>query len=49
MKYAVETASCGMMYIPSFMKIGVYVQSILRFCLNNLKGCNVVNIDGSEL
>jgi hypothetical protein len=49
MKYTVEMASCGMMYIPSFMKIGIDVQSILRFCLNNLKGCDVGNTDGKDL
>jgi hypothetical protein len=41
MMYAVEMASCGMIYITGFMKIGTGVQAILRFCLSNLKGCNV--------
>jgi hypothetical protein len=41
MMYAVEMASCDMIYLPSFMKIGTGVQTILRFCLRNLKGCNV--------
>jgi hypothetical protein len=41
MKYAVEVASCGMIYIPSFMKIGIGVQAILRFYLSSLKGCHV--------
>jgi hypothetical protein len=27
-------ASGGMMYIPSFMKIGTGIEAILRFCLN---------------
>jgi hypothetical protein len=35
MKYAVEMASCGMIYVPSFMKIGTGVQAILRFYLSN--------------
>jgi hypothetical protein len=31
MIYAVEMASCGMKYLPSFIKIGTVVQAILRF------------------
>jgi hypothetical protein len=31
--YAVEMASCGMIYVPSFMKIGTGVQAILRFSM----------------
>jgi hypothetical protein len=30
-----------MTYVSSFIKIGTVVQAILRFCLNNLRGCNV--------
>jgi hypothetical protein len=41
MTYAIEMASCGMIYTPSFMKIGTGVQAILRFCLSNLRGCEV--------
>jgi hypothetical protein len=41
MKYAVEIDSCGMIYLIRFMKIGTGVQTILRFCLRNLRGCNV--------
>jgi hypothetical protein len=33
--------SCGLIYTPSFMKIDADVQTILRFRLRNLKGCNV--------
>jgi hypothetical protein len=40
-KYAFEMASCGMIYIPSFMKIGTGVQAILMFCFSNLNACNV--------
>jgi uncharacterized protein YraI len=47
--YAVEMASCGMAYIPSFMKIAIGVQAILRFCLRYLKGCNVDITDGRDL
>jgi hypothetical protein len=41
MKYAVEMALCGMYYLPSFKKIATGVQAILRFCLGNLRGCDV--------
>jgi hypothetical protein len=33
---AIEMASYGMIYIPSFKKIVVGVKAILRFCLTNL-------------
>jgi hypothetical protein len=41
-------ASCGMIYIPSFMKIGRGIQAIIRFSLKNLKSqpgrnCQVVD------
>jgi hypothetical protein len=49
MKYAVEMASCGMIYIPSFRKIGTGIQAILRFCLRNLRSCNVGISDGKDL
>jgi hypothetical protein len=41
MKYAVEMASCAMIYILISMKIGTGVQAMLRFCLRSLRGCNV--------
>jgi hypothetical protein len=31
MEYAIEVVSCGMIHIPSFMKIGRGVQVMLRF------------------
>jgi hypothetical protein len=40
----VEVASCGMM----FMKIGTGVQALLRGCLRNLKGWNIIS-DGRDL
>jgi hypothetical protein len=49
MIYGVEMASYGMMFLPGFMKIGIGVQAILRFCLSNLSGCNVGNPEGKEL
>jgi hypothetical protein len=39
----------GMIYIPSFMTIGPGVQVILRYCLNNLRGCGVGITDGGDL
>jgi hypothetical protein len=33
MKYAVEKASCLMMYVPCFMKIDTGIQAILRLGL----------------
>jgi hypothetical protein len=46
MMYAIELASDVMIYIPSFMKIGTGIQAMLRFCLSNLRGCNVGITDG---
>jgi hypothetical protein len=41
MIYAFEMPLCGMITLPSFMKIDVGVQVILRFCPRNLRGCYV--------
>jgi hypothetical protein len=49
MKYAIEMALCGMIYLRSFMMIGTGVLAILRFCLRNLRGCNVGITDGRDL
>jgi hypothetical protein len=49
MEYAVEMASWGMIYIPSFMKIGAGVKELLRRCLRNLRGCHVGIIYGRDL
>jgi hypothetical protein len=38
--------SDGTICIPYFMRIGTAVQAILRFCLCNLRGCNVGITDG---
>jgi hypothetical protein len=32
MIYTIEMAACGVMYLPSYMKIGVCIQAILSFC-----------------
>jgi hypothetical protein len=48
-KSIVEMGSGGMIYIPSFMKIGKGVEGILRSCLSNLKGCNAGITDGRDL
>jgi hypothetical protein len=34
-------ASSGIIYISSFIKIGRGVEGRLRFCLRNLRYCNV--------
>jgi hypothetical protein len=39
----------GMLYLPSFMKIGRGVHEILRFFLRNLSGCNVGITDRRDL
>jgi hypothetical protein len=49
MKYAVEMASCVMIHMPSFMKIGMGVRAILRGFLRDLRGCNVGITDGRDL
>jgi hypothetical protein len=49
MNYAAEVVSCGMLYIPSFMKIDLDIQAILSFWLCSLRGCNVGISDGSDL
>jgi hypothetical protein len=38
--YAIEIASCSMIYLQSFMKTVTSIQAILRFGLSNLKGSN---------
>jgi hypothetical protein len=47
--YGVEMASCGMIFLPSFMKIGTGVRAILRFRFRNLNGCNIGITDMNEL
>jgi hypothetical protein len=46
MKYVVEMASYGMTYILSFMMNGIGIQTILRFFLRNLWGCDGVTDEG---
>jgi hypothetical protein len=46
MTYAVEMSSCGIIYLPSLMKIATGVQEILRFYLRNLRGSNVGITEG---
>jgi hypothetical protein len=43
---AVEMALWGIIYSPSFMKIGAGFQPTLRFFLNNLSGYNIGITDG---
>jgi hypothetical protein len=49
MMYAVEMALCGMIYLPSFMKIGTGIQAVLRFCPSFLNCCNVGVTNGRNL
>jgi hypothetical protein len=46
---AVEMGLGGIIYMQSFMKIGTYVQAILRGCLRNPRGCNVGVTDERDL
>jgi hypothetical protein len=39
----------GMMYMPSFMKIGIDIQVILRFCLSDLNGCDADITNGRDV
>jgi hypothetical protein len=41
--------SCGMIDISNLIKIGAGVQAVLRFCLRNMRGCNIDITDGSDL
>jgi hypothetical protein len=36
-----KTVSCGIICISSFMKTGIDIQAIFRFCLSNPRGYNV--------
>jgi hypothetical protein len=49
MIYGVEMASCGMIFLPAFMKIGTGVEVILRFCFSNMNGCNIDITNRKEL
>ena len=44
----VEMPLCGMIVLPSFMKIGADIQKILSFCLSNLNGYSVGVTHGNE-
>jgi hypothetical protein len=46
MVYANEKVSCGMIYSPSFIEIGIGIHTILRFCLRNM---DVGISDGRDL
>jgi hypothetical protein len=47
--YGIGMTSYGMIFLPSFMKIGIGVQAVLRYCPSNLKGCNVGIIEVTNL
>jgi hypothetical protein len=44
--HAVELASFGTLYIPSFKEIMAGVQAILRFGLRNLRGLTLALLKG---
>jgi hypothetical protein len=46
---AVEMGSGALIHIISFMKIGTGVQTILKFCPSNFKGCNAGITDRRDL
>jgi hypothetical protein len=46
MIYADEMPSYGMIFLPSFIKTGTDVEGTLRFCVSNLKVCNVHITEG---
>jgi hypothetical protein len=48
MPYGIGTVSCGTLHVPSFMKIDIGFQVILRISLRNLKGCNVGITDDTD-
>jgi hypothetical protein len=41
--------SYSKIYVRSFVKIGTDIQTISRFCLVNLIGCNTDITDGRDL
>jgi hypothetical protein len=45
MMYTIVISSDGMIYV----KIGTCVQGIIRFCICNLRGCNIGIIDVRDL
>jgi hypothetical protein len=49
MMYHVQMASCGLIFLPSFMKIGKCFRAIIRFGLSNMNDCNVGIIEGKKL
>jgi uncharacterized protein YraI len=48
MMHVIEVPSSDTIFLPSFMKIFTGVQAMLRVCLSNLNGCNVIT-DGNEI
>lgn len=41
MKYVVQMASCGIIYLWSFKQIGRGIQAVLRFSHRHLRSCNI--------
>jgi hypothetical protein len=49
MSFGIEMSTGGMMLISNFMVVCSGIQVILRFCHNNLRGCNVGITDDMNL
>jgi hypothetical protein len=49
MMLVIEMASCGVIYLQSFKKIGTGVEEIVKFCFSSLSGFNVGTTDGRDL
>jgi hypothetical protein len=47
--HAVEMAADGMIWMPSFMAVGLGMQVMLRFFFDNSRGCNVGITNGRNL
>jgi hypothetical protein len=49
MKYTIEMASGGTIYVSSLMKIGPGVQAVLMFCISSLRDFSDGITDGRDL
>jgi hypothetical protein len=50
MSYAIAIASCGMVYVPSFVKMCAGVEAVIRFCRyltqESFFGCSYCHVSG---
>jgi hypothetical protein len=49
MMYVIEMPLCGMIFLPSFMKVDPDIGGIIMYCLSNLNGYNVGILNGKEI